>query len=289
MRGNKQHEKLDIQSRIRSNADWYREAKRALSEKEIEFGEEEERLRFLADNWPLIEDAIRNDPGLQTSYYGAMRTSFSWFSSRDPHDPTQWWDDPITNLTSYLYHTGTTSGSTLLWQKGDPRWQDLAKLAEKPRRERERRERAKTRLHQISPDLADKFSNAWDLFYGSSEGDPLQPVVYAMREVITHTVNHLSAPGQPFHAETRPEERMTRIQWIAVNLVKSPSSRKRVTEAATVYNRVYGKLSRVGHKRKGLPGWIVKEHLLQAQDLLLLILESIDSTTIESNASESMG
>jgi len=257
-------------------AEWYARAKKPLSDRAEEFGEEEEAMRDLANNWPVIDREISKlDPDIGNSFAAYTSGSIPWFRSRDPTDPTQWWNDNPTAISRYIFSaTGTATTLMITSPSRQPELQKVIDFFERPTREKQGRQFVAAELGKISPELRSKFESAWRIWYTGDE-DSTNNALLAMREAVDHTVKHLSKEGQPFQAQSYAEERKARIRWIATNLVSDPLKQQSIIEASETFQRLYSDLSDRAKKLGSVPRDVAKNLLIQAQDLLNLLLTSI--------------
>jgi len=266
----------DPQSDLYEIADWLASAKKPLSERAKEFGEEEEAIRHLANNWPVIDRAMSKfDPEIRNSIAAYTSGSVPWFRSRDPTDPTQWWNENPTAISRYIYSsTGTVTTLIVTSPSPEPELQKASEIFQKPIREKQGRQFVVAELGKLSPELRNKFEDAWRIWYTGDENSTNNALL-AMREAVDHTVKHLSKKGQPFQAQSYAEERKARIKWIATNLVSDPLKQQSIIEASKTFQRLYSDLSDRAKKLGSVPRDVAQKLLIQAQDLLSLLLTSI--------------
>lgn len=271
----KKRKSKDPQSDLCEIADWLASAKKPLSERAKEFGEEEEAIRHLANNWPIIDRTISKfDPDIRNSIAAYTSGSVLWFRSRDPTDPTQWWNENPTAISRYIFSsTGTATTLMVTSPSPEPELQKVSEIFRKPIREKQGRQFVAAELGKISPELRNKFDDAWRIFHTGDEASTNNAML-AMREAIDHTVKHLSKTGKPF-PRRYDEERKARVRWIAANLVSDPLKQQSIIEASETFQRLYSDLSNQAKKRGSVPREVAKSLLIQAQDLLNLLLTSI--------------
>jgi len=272
----KKEQAKDPQLDLYEIADWLASAKKPLSERAKEFGEEEEAIRHLANNWPGIDRAISKfDPEIRNSIAAYTSGSGGWFRSRDPTDPNQWWNESPTAISRYISSaTGTVATLMGTSPSPQPEMQKISEIFQRPVREKQRRQFVAAELGRISPELRNKFEDAWRIWYTGDENSTNNALL-GMREAVDHTVKHLSKEGQPFQAQSYAEERKARIRWIATNLVSDPLKQQPIIEASETFQRLYSDLSDRAKKLGSVPRDVAKKLLIQAQDLLNLLLTSI--------------
>jgi len=280
----KEQQANDPRSDLYEMADWYKGAKGTLSQRAEEFGEEEEAIRDLANNWPVIDGEISKlYPDIRNSFSAYTSGSIPWFRSRDPTDPAQWWNENPTAISRYIFSsTGTATTIMVTSPSPQPELKKISEIFQKPIREKQGRQFAAAELGKISPELRNKFEDAWRIWYTGDENS-INNALLAMRESLDHTIKYLSKAGQPFRGSLS-EQRKKRVEWIAANLVKDPLKRAGLVEA----QRLYSKLSELGKKRGPVPPKVARELLIQTQDFIRLLLDACRPATGLSSESQSL-
>lgn len=260
-------------------ADWFEIARRTLGDRAEEFGIEEESLRNLAEKWPTIDPAIRKlGPVTSGSVMNYLGGTSEWFRAHDPADPTTWWNANPAGISISLYNTASTATITGSYVEFSPEVEKVLEIFSEPRYENERRDFVISKLEDLAPKVAARFRHAWTI-WNTAPDDAKPNAMIPMREAVNLTIQTLSKPGQPFSEKNYADRRRARVRWIAANLVRDRSRRTAVEAASETFQRLYSKLSKMG--KKGGPIFLdaARSLLVQAQDLLHLILESIKTSS----------
>jgi len=264
----------DPRSSLYEIAGWFHKSKETLSDAAQRHGEAEEGIRLVADSWPEIEPVMSGvDPVIVSDYAKQTSGSIPWFRSHDPMDPSHWWHDDPATLAQYFVSsaaTGTTVGGAFLY--GAPPPDPIVRILDKRAEDDMTRQSVHSALVRLSPDVARKFEQAWQLWYTGDE-DAGASALLVMREAVDHTIKHLSQNGQPFKGR-QAEQREKRVEWIADNLVKDALRRPSLVWASQTSQRLYSKLSERGKKRGAVPPDIARALPIEAQDFIHLLLDA---------------
>lgn len=267
-------------------ADWFGIARQILGDRAEELGIEEGSLRNLVEKWPMINPVIRKlGPVTSGSIMSYLDGVGEWFRAHDPADPMTWWNANPAGISISLYNTASTAAITGSgsYVEFSPEVEKVLEIFSESRYENERRDFVISKLENLAPEVAARFRHAWTI-WNTAPDDAKPNAMIPMREAVNLTIQILSKPGQPFSAKNYADRRRARVRWIAANLVRDKSRRTAVEAASETFQRLYSKMSEMGKNlsgmsRKGRPLSLdaARSLLVQAQDLLHLILESIET------------
>lgn len=260
---------------------WLRLGREELVEKASEFGEAEELWASLEKESDHIELILRDESVERYSMLlDQVEGTANWLESMDPRKPSEYWDKPVIELSLFSTATSGSIVAPTSYRVVRPEpWKslhaDIVNLTER----RNDRQTVANLLSKLSPRLGQQFLQAWQTWHSATK-ERRKGAMYLMRDTLHDTVVHLSKPGGRFPGEGIYDSDKKRIEWIADNLVSDDTTKQLIHNQAHRYADLCGRKGLSKAHEPSLDEVEAHALLLEAQEFLLLLLSSLDWTSV---------